>query len=67
MACCVSSASARIRSRVARNRLPGEADPRYTRMRAGIQPGHLGNVGSVSQFGTHMALYVQAYESDDAV
>jgi len=45
VACCVSSASARIRSRVARNRLPGEADPRYTRMRAGIQPGHLGNVG----------------------
>ena len=26
-----------------------------------------GNVGSVSQFGAHMALYVQAYESDDAV
>jgi glutathione S-transferase len=36
----------RIRSRRARNRLPGEADPSYTAMRTGLQPGHLGNVGS---------------------
>ena len=45
VALCVSSPSARIRSGRARNRSPGEADPRYTRMRAGLQPGHLGNVG----------------------
>jgi hypothetical protein len=45
MTCCIGSPSALIRSRRARNRLPGEADPSYTAMRTGLQPGHLGNVG----------------------
>jgi len=42
---CVRSPPPRIRSHEARNRLPAEADPDYKRLRAGLPPGHLGNVG----------------------
>jgi hypothetical protein len=42
----VGSPPTRIRWRRTKDRLPGEADPAYTAMRAGLQPGHLGNVGA---------------------
>src|SRR5437667_4504658 len=42
---CVGSPSTRIRSTTGQQSLAGEADPRYTRTRVGLQPGHLGNVG----------------------
>jgi hypothetical protein len=35
-----------LRWRQGRNRLPGAADRRYTSVRTGLQPDHLGNVGN---------------------